>query len=211
MLLSTSLTAKTIVLTLNNSHTIRTEVNSDSVDSAIRRLNYLDLKLKKGKIIYLVLDTPGGSVFAGNRLITFAKSLGREVKTISIFSASMGFQIVQALGERLAVQDAILMAHPGATQCSGNIYEILPCVYRLKKFDDLMTKRAAKRLKMDVKKYREMIRYEKWWMDVDLVKEGVIDRIVGIKCSKKLRMSSYVIKSSNIFTPDQKVSACPLM
>lgn len=204
--------AKPILLTTQNSYTIKTQISSESVDATIKEIDKLHRRLGKGKPIYLVLKSPGGSIFAGNLLINFLKSLDREIKTISIYAASMGFQIVQSLGERLALKEGVLMAHPGSTRCEGNQYEIKPCLYRLKQFDNMLAKVAAERIGMKLKEYKDMIRYERWFMGTDLIGMNVIDRIVTIKCSKALLKKKLYIKTFGLFgETTEEVSACPLM
>jgi ATP-dependent protease ClpP protease subunit len=47
--------------------------------------------------IYLFLNTPGGSIQTGLEIIESLKGLDRPVSTVTLFAASMGFQIAQNL------------------------------------------------------------------------------------------------------------------
>ena len=68
--------------------------------------------------IYIVVNSPGGSVTAGMKFITFANGID-NVKTITITAISMGSAIVEALpGERLIVPNATFMFHRAAGSVS---------------------------------------------------------------------------------------------
>src|SRR5690349_7507606 len=90
-----------VVLTDKNSVTLRGEVSDESVNALIKTLRSLDTDKEVGKPIYLTVYSPGGSIQSGIELNDAVKGLRRPVKTITIFAASMGFQIVQNLDERL--------------------------------------------------------------------------------------------------------------
>jgi ATP-dependent Clp protease protease subunit len=203
---------ETILLTPENSYTIRTEISNDSVNEAISNLTKINEKLEKGKPIYLVLDSPGGSITAGMKFIQFAKGLDREVKTISIFSASMAYQIVQALGERLSLPMGVLMAHPGSTRCQGKAKDIAACLDVLRQFDAMMHKQASKRIGMDYVKYRKLIQFDKYFIGDNLKRYNVIDRLVSIKCSESLQKQKIeIIERVFIFVSKKVMSGCPLL
>lgn len=86
-----------IVLTEANSVIFNQEVTSDYVS---KKTLEVITKSTRSNVIFLVLDTPGGSVSAGLSFIDTIKSLNIKVHTITIFAASMGYQMVQELGTR---------------------------------------------------------------------------------------------------------------
>lgn len=88
---------ETIVLTEDNHILFTGPVNDTSVAQAQIKLGELSKKLSDDEVIYLVLDTPGGSVSAGNLFIDYAKSLPQKIKPICIFCASMGYHLFQSL------------------------------------------------------------------------------------------------------------------
>lgn len=222
LLCSTSLISKpidTITLDVNNTYSFKTAVRDFSVDKAIDAMSELDAKLESGKPIYLYLDSPGGSIIAGMRFINFLKSLDREVKTISSFSASMAFVIVQSSGERLALPNAVLMSHPGSTRCQGNQYQIASCLDILKQLDTLLHTVITKRMKISYKEYIELIKHDKYFIGKKLIKYNVIDRFVRIKCTKALKRKKVEAKvNKSLITRllgkpamSTYVSACPLL
>src|SRR6056297_3136731 len=70
---------KLIILEKGNTVVFRGEVSQSSVTKVQLELQKLIRTVPKNKPIYLVLDTPGGSVFAGLNLIDFIKGLNRKV------------------------------------------------------------------------------------------------------------------------------------
>lgn len=203
---------KTLLLTEKNSYTLKGRVDGNSVNEVLREMTKLHFKLPKGKALYLVLDTPGGSIVAGNYLIDHLRSLGRPVHTVSVFAASMGFAIAQALGTRYAIENNIMMAHPAATTCSGNKYQMAPCLYMLEKLDEVLAKSAADRIGMKYEEYQAMIMNEKWWYGNDSLKENAVDEIIRIRCSKKLMEKVIVREQSNgLFVYKTKDSGCPTL
>lgn len=178
--------ADSILLTPQNSYVFSGEVNSTNVTKAIRAIFKLDIRLPKGKPIYLIINTDGGRVSAGNSLIGALRSLDREIKTISMTALSMGFQIVQSLGERLGTKYTVMMMHEVQADCTGNPV----CHYIVSKLNDLLSTEAAERLGYPIELYRDFIKQDLWLMGADLFKFNAIDRIVTIKCSTSLVLSN---------------------
>jgi hypothetical protein len=111
MFMSLSVMAsQSIQLSKENSVSLRDVVHSGSVSKVIQEL--AKKETNDESVIYLVLDTPGGSVFAGIDLINYLKAYKKPVHTITSFAASMGFQIAQGnQGKRLISPTGVLMSH----------------------------------------------------------------------------------------------------
>jgi len=202
----------TVILTPENSTSIVTQVDSGSVQRVIDEIVILDRDLDKDAVIYLVLDTPGGSIIAGNKLIRYIKSIDREVKTITIMSVSMGFQISQSLGERLVVSDGFYMSHNGSTRCEGNVMQIESCLTILKGLDTQLNSVSAKRMGITLEAYEKLIANEAYFFGSDRFHFNVADRVVNIKCSQELIDKRVETVTQNfIFSSTTEKSACPLI
>lgn len=202
----------TIHLTSQNSYTFRTDVNQGSVNAAIDEIGKLDLKLEKGKPIYLVLKTPGGSIFDGMRLIEFLRSLDRPIHTVSFESFSMGFSLVQALGRRYVVKTAALMSHPGSTTCQGTADDIKVCLDILTQLDNWMVDMSSARLGIDKEEYKELIRFDKYFIGEEIIKHNIADEFVKVTCSEELK--SEKLETITFFGPfaiPSVKSRCPLL
>lgn len=199
----------TIELTKANSVVLRGPVTGSSV--AAVQVELL-AKAKAGKDIYLVLDTPGGSVFAGNELIQFVKGLPVKVKTVTLFAASMGFHIAQSLDTRYIVENGILMSHRATTGMEGEIPgELLTRLDFLLSLLNSMDDTAAKRMTQTTKHYQSMIRDEYWVRGSTSVKHKAADKVVTVRCGND-RQGTEQETFNTIFGPATVTfSACPLI
>lgn len=179
------------VITLSEDNVV--QLNLPIIESTAaevqKQLLAKDSKLKKGKPLYLVLNTPGGSIQDGLMIIETAKSLKRPVHTISIFSASMGFIISQYLDERLALDSAVLMTHKARV---GGVGGDVPGSFinmsnYLLNYVNSINERVAKRAGKNLDQYNRLIESD-YWMGTDLaMSEKFIDRKVTIACDETLR------------------------
>ena len=110
---------ETVTLNSNNLLLLNSEVDGESLAALGTAAKTQDKKLGnikekfsgKKAPFYLFLSTPGGSIQNGLEMIETLKGIGRPVHTITSFAASMGFQIVQNLDDRLILKTGILMSH----------------------------------------------------------------------------------------------------
>ena len=73
ILLSATTLAQPIMLTTRNHAVLSGQVTDATVAATQVQLGKLAVMNLPGSTIYLVLDTPGGSVIAGNQLIDFTR------------------------------------------------------------------------------------------------------------------------------------------
>lgn len=204
-----------VMLNSDNTIILRGVVDNASVLETMLELAAKSVKRGSDNYtLYLVLDSPGGSIAAGMDLIRFAKSI-KNLKTISIFAASMASAIVEALpGERLAVEDATLMFHRASGRFGGTFGEG-EVESQLKYAKSLVTKLEtvnASRMKLSLKTYRKMVKDELWLFGNDNLTNNTVDKIVNVECTKELtdkRIKSVV--RVIIFDVDVEHSGCPLI
>lgn len=178
------------VLTLGKSNTIvfRDIVTAQSMGSLERQLLAMSHELPISTPIYIVLETPGGDVDAGLQMVDMAKALPQEIKTITLFSASMGFHIVQSLGERLITPSGTLMSHRVSIEgLSGSIPgEAVVRLNKIIKQSAEMDSSAAKRIGLSFKDYQALVHDEYWISGPDAVTDHMADKVVYISCAKDL-------------------------
>lgn len=149
----------------------------------------MDTTLAKGRPIYLVLTTPGGSIEAGLELIDNLNALGRPVHTVTTFSASMGFQTVQGLGRRYITPTGVLMSHKAKGGFSGEFPGQLDSRYqfylkRLTKLDEKTVSRSGG--KLTLASYQALYENEYWCEAQDCVDMGLADEATTVSCDKSL-------------------------
>lgn len=200
-----------IVLTEDNSIVFNQQVSADY--SSKKTLEIMK-KAKKGIPLFLVLDTPGGSVTAGLAFIDAIKSLKVPVHTITIFAASMGYQFVQELGVRYITPSGTLMSHRGAVGgLSGQVPgELNSRLNHIQAILSGMSSRAAARVGMSKQDYDAAIINELWVSGEDAVNSKHVDKIVNVICDKTLTDGIYTQEMRTIFGQVSLVfSKCPLI
>ena len=205
---------RSIQLTPANTVVFRDEVTASSVSQVQQELAKLDkLRGNKNYPIYLVLDCPGGSIFAGQAFIEYAKTI-KNLKTVTIFAASMCSGIVQQLqGERLAADNAVMMFHRAHAGVEGylNDGELEEMVRFIKNVVLDMEIKNANRMGIDYQTYKNRIATEWWMYGSEVVTNKAADRSVALSCSSELIETKQVIEVETLFgSISVEFSGCPL-
>ncbi len=201
-----------VVLVKKNTLSFRDVVTESSVTNLQKAALKMSSQLTHGDTIYLFLDTPGGSIVAGERLIATLRGLPQKVKTITNFAASMGFITVQSLDERLVLPSGILMSHRAYVGIEGQ----LPGEFNSQsKFwsEAIATieARMAVRMGMEVGAYQSMIKDEYWAKGSNAVAQKAADKVVDVSCGSDLN-GTYNEQVMTFFGPITLVwSECPLV
>ena len=200
-----------IVLTEDNSIMFNQQV---SADYASKKTLEVMKKAKKGIPLFLVLDTPGGSVTAGLAFIDAVKSLRVPVHTVTVFAASMGYQFVQELGVRYITPSGTLMSHRGAVGgLAGQVPgELNSRLNHIQSILSGMSSRASARVGMDKKAYDEAIINELWVSGEEAVASKHADKLANVTCDRNLTEGTYTETLNTIFGKVSLVySKCPLI
>lgn len=204
----------TITLTERNSVSFNQPVRDSYVAKKQAEILKKASELRFYESLYLVLDTPGGSVVDGLLFIDTLKSLNRPIHTITIFAASMGYQIVQELGTRYILPSGTLMSHRGAVGgLSGQVPgELNSRLVHIQNLLQRMNEAAAKRINIGVKEYQDAIVNELWSSGQGSVNSKQADQVVYVKCDKALASKTYTESVSTFLgNIDVEYSACPLI
>jgi ATP-dependent Clp protease protease subunit len=203
----------TIELKEGNTLKFAAVVDEASVSSAIRELIKLD-QIQTEEPIYLVLYTPGGSIEAGFDIMRIVKGMKRKVHTITIFAASMGFQMVQSMGDRYMAEYGTLMSHKPKGGFEGEFPGQVDSRYsywmqRLLEMDLQTVKRTNG--KQTLKSYRDAYENEMWLTPAKAIELGYADKLVNVRCDKSLD-ATYDETVNTMFGPIVATwSKCPLI
>jgi len=202
------------IVELNDSNTVvlNQEVTSSSISKVLSAAIEKSGNLPPGQPLYLFIDSPGGSIVAGLDLIQGLAGLGREVKTVTSFSASMAFITVQSLGERIVMPSGVLMSHHAAGGVEGNIPGNIDTRYNFwKKFLDDALIPVAKRLGMSVEELHQKDEKEWWTSGPEAIAQHTADTVKLVRCDKSMS-GSYVEQVNTMFGPVTVTYAkCPLI
>lgn len=194
LFLSLTANADQVVLTKDNTVHLNDEFTAQSIANLTKQAKDLDSRIPSNDPIYLVLNSPGGSIEAGLEAIENLSNLRRPVKTITLFSASMGFHTVEGLGERLIISTGTLMSHRAKGEFWGEFPGQLDTRYgyylkRVTKMEQQAVKRTNG--KYTLKSYHDLIENEFWCEGQDCVDSGFADKVITASCDKSLSGTYY--------------------
>lgn len=201
-------------LELNDKNTINFNDSFTSSYVAKKQAEAIELcNGSAGKDIYIVLYTPGGSISAGQLFFDTLKALPCRFHTLTIFSASMGYQTVQNLGKRYILPSGILMSHRAqisglSGELGGELESILSLLNQ--NVTDMETV-AANRIGKTLKEYRSIISDELWLTGSNAVKRGHADEVVLAKCDQSLMGTREQTFRTFFGTIVAEFSECPLI
>lgn len=163
--------------------------------------------------IYIVAYSPGGSISAGQLFFDTLNALPCKFHTITIFGASMSYQMTQNLGKRYILPSGTLMSHRASVSgISGELGGELDAI--IKNLTDSVTDLeviASNRVGITLEAYRDAIRDELWLTAEEAVKQNHADEIVLATCDKSL-MGTHIETVRTFFgTYDVEFSNCPLI
>jgi ATP-dependent Clp protease, protease subunit len=191
-----------VVLSADNVIVLNGEVNGETVAKVISKAKELDAALNSSlsskvngnnKPLYLFLNTPGGSIQSGLEMIEALKGIGRPVHTVTLFAASMGFQIAQNLDERYIIKNGVLMSHRARGGFEGEFGGQSPSqiesrynlwMKRLTEMDEQTVKRSKG--KQTLASYQKAYASELWLTGSQSVEGGYADKVVTVKCDASL-------------------------
>jgi len=176
-----------VVLTTDNFVSMDFEVNMESVEYVILKLDSLD----KSKPRYLYIRSPGGEVIAGTRLVEYLRSEdGKGVVAIAQFSASMAFVTLQASETRLITRTGVLMSHGISGGVQGNIEQIEKQLDFMRKLENMLLDLIADRIGITREELREKHTPEWWIVGADeAVKANAVDGVASVTCSTEVKNS----------------------
>jgi ATP-dependent Clp protease protease subunit len=209
---------ETISLSKNNTLVLAAEVNDETVAKLSAQALAMDENLDADAPIYLILNTPGGSVTAGLELIDNLKGLDRKVHTITIFAASMGFQIAQNLNDRIITSNGVLMSHRARGGMSGEFGGQSPSQFESRfafwnnKIKELDKTTVARTKGMQtLESYQNAYENELWLTGRDAVTQGYADQVRSARCDKSLSGTSTEVFSFFGLQIEVVFSQCPLI
>lgn len=202
-----------VELTEANMALLGDAVNDQTALAVQIQLLKLD-KIQTDEPIYLVLNTPGGSIDAGLKIYETAKALRRKTHTITINAASMGFFLTQMLGERLVVPSGRYLAHQVKISVHGQSRTEFITRWKAEvEFINWIESVAATRMGISLTSYQKLADKEIQWLGETSVVANVADRVVIASCNESLtnQRKRIPVQLRNGLPAIAIMSGCPLM
>ena len=137
------------------------------------------------KDITMYISSPGGSILAGNAIISTMDYIKCDVRTVVTgYAASMGAVIASSgtIGKRMALPLAEVMVHCASSGTSGKVHDMVRSVEHTQRLNDQLIRRMAERScgKVSEQELADICRYDTWWTAQEAIEHGIIDEIVNI-------------------------------
>ena len=149
-------------------------------------------------IVYVYINSPGGSVSAGNtfiQAINYHARSGKKIACIADFAASMAFAILQACPYRLGTSQSTAMQHQMSLLLAGPLGNVRSRVMFATSIEEEVNDMQANRLGISLQAFEEKVVNDWWVYGSNLIREHIVDKLVTVGCSGLLEAHN---------------SACPL-
>jgi ATP-dependent protease ClpP protease subunit len=176
---------KIITLEPNNFIYIDGEINDDNVIKWSKDLSKIETNT-----MYIYIDSPGGSVEAGNTFIEqliYYNKIGKSIECIVKKAYSMAFQILQNCDKRYILSGSTTMQHQmSVNNIKGPLINTLNYLKMVESMSNDLDKRSAKRIGVNFDEYKKLTQNDWWLYGEDIITKGVADEIVIVGCDNKL-------------------------
>ena len=194
--------SKQITLNNNNMLLLKGEVNKESANKFLTDLHFMSNK----KDLYLYLDTNGGSVEDGNKIVN--EVLKHNISCIAERAYSMGFVILKACKKRYVTPFGRIMQHQISYGVANEKAKVESYVDLIKQIETHLAEMQSSKIGISMKEFRDRT-YNDWWMfGVNAVQEKCADEVTNVVCSNNLIKTNFTMSKYN---NDYVYSRCPLI
>jgi ATP-dependent Clp protease protease subunit len=164
--------------------------------SASRFIQELYTVSAKNPSVTVYIDSPGGDVMAGMRIIDAVQGLravrpGLRLQCYAQNAASMAFIFLQTSCDRRVVSAfSVLMSHQASLGVRGKAGEVETRLDLVRQVLELLDVRVAARLGMSVAAYRQTIVNDWWLVGKNALEAKAADTLGSAACSAELVAAS---------------------
>jgi len=142
-------------------------INGPIGRNALNVSDAIKLAARAGEPIWVLIDSPGGSVIAGAQIISAIESAGVEVNTVCLsLCASMGAIIHQYGTKRYMVDRSFLMFHEASGGVSGTMPQMLSQLNSMNRYINKMIAKIATRAGTSFQELSSKLAAE-FWVDAE--------------------------------------------
>jgi ATP-dependent Clp protease protease subunit len=203
------LNVQSLIVTLTKANHISIK-NSISSSTASKFIN--DIEQLKNKNIYIYINSPGGSVLEGEKIIQYMeykKLTNHTLLCIADKAYSMAFHIFQQCNFRYVLPSSSIMQHQMSLEISGSLKNIQNYINFIERINKRFINIESKKLNITKNEYKKRIESDWWLYGEEIIKEKGADLLLGaVGCHKELLISNtnVVVGTSVVI-----VSDCPLI
>jgi ATP-dependent protease ClpP protease subunit len=203
----TSVLSTSVTLTPDNHVSLKGPINSYTASKFISDINKVSTNH-----IYMYIDSPGGSVPDGHKIIQYMQykiDNNSTILCIAWQASSMAFHIFQHCSHRYILKDSRLMQHPiSLHNLSGqieNINNYIKMIYNI--YNDLLIT-GSKRLLISPDQYLSNINNDWQLYGKAIIENNAADTILSsVGCSKDMAAND---ESTTVLGTLYISSACPI-
>lgn len=172
-------------------------------------------RITETKETIFYINSPGGSVHAGNHLIQYMRALQSQNITVGCIAQnfmSMAFIIMQACDHRMVLANSIGMQHQMSFVLRGDIENMRRSFDFHDRINEKMILIELEKIGMCRQEYDDRIAHDWWLYGDENLEENTADELVVFSCSSDL-YNQYTIRQDTIgrFTFFIRTHRCPLL
>lgn len=150
--------------------------NMQILSNEIKRLS-----AKSNDPIWLLIDSPGGSVLDGATLISQIEASSAPVYTVCTrLCASMAAMIHSYGAKKYSTDRSILMYHPASGGAQGQVNNMLSQLTTLTRYLDKMVANVIGRSSLSKDEYDKLVPFELWIDSDDSVTKGLSEAVINL-------------------------------
>ena len=162
--------------TLNLSFPIQDGPNFDDFKNKLSEMSKTD------EPIFLLIDSPGGSVVLGNQILSLMEASEGPVYTVCIsFCASMAAIILEHGTKRFALDRTVIMFHDAAGGMQGSLEQMNGLLQFYRRMIEKTNRHIAERSGMSLEKFLSLEAHELWIDSEDAKNMNLLDDLVKLK------------------------------
>lgn len=176
------------VIELNPFNTILLfdQIDGNSINRALGQLRDLNDYTDDNSPIYLVIDSPGGSVIDGGRLVSAMEASRRTVNTVCYtLCASMGAMIHSYGKTRMSFDRSVLMYHNASGGVMGDLPMMLSQLRLLERYVQRMEQNVIRKSSLSLEEYKTLADKQLWVDAEDALSLGLTDQLVYLSGFEK--------------------------
>ena len=197
-----SLTLPVLKLNTTNMILLKGTINKESTNKFLQDLHSLENK----QSAFVFLDTNGGSVEDGNKIIREVQK--NNMSCIVEKAYSMGFAILQSCNRRLMLPYGKIMQHQISFGVQNEKAKIESYINFINQMEHDLVNMQATKIGITNEEFKNKT-YNDWWLFGNYaVIENCADEIINVECTQKLVKEKHIISSRSY---DTIYSKCPLI